>query len=82
MIVMTHGVVVSYPIEDGSPALHSDALEDGEHGEADVIEGGYPPIRSLPLLQARAARAVTHVGPEWCHGLIVRVARRWTFTFS
>lgn len=30
--------MLSYPIEDGSPALHGNTLEDGEHSESDVIE--------------------------------------------
>lgn len=74
-------VKVNYPIEDGGPALHRNALEDGEHCEADVIEGGDPPVRPLPLLQTRTGRAVAYVGPEWRHRLVVCVARRWTITF-
>ena len=31
---------VTYPIEDRRPALHGNALEDGEHGKADVVERG------------------------------------------
>lgn len=41
---------VAYPIEDGGPALHGDALEDSEHSEADVVEGRDAPVRPLPLL--------------------------------
>ena len=41
-----------YPVEDGCPALHSDALEHSQHGEDDVVKGGDPVVGPLPLLQA------------------------------
>ena len=41
-----------YPIKYGRPPLHGDALEDGQHGEPDIVEGGDPEVRALPLLQA------------------------------
>lgn len=39
-----------YPVQYGSPALHSDTLEDGEHSEADVIEAGDTAVRSIPII--------------------------------
>lgn len=54
----------TYPIEDGSPALHGDALEDGKHGEADVVEGRDASVRPLPLLQARAFLILAEFCPE------------------
>lgn len=41
-----------YPVQYGSPALHSDTLEDGEHGEADVIEACDTLVWSLPIFSA------------------------------
>ena len=41
-----------YPVEDGCPALHRDALEHCQHGEDDVVKGGDPVVGPLPLLQA------------------------------
>ena len=40
------------PVQDGSPTLHGDALEDGEHGEDDVVEAGDPLVGTLPVLKA------------------------------
>ena len=43
----------TYPVEDVGPALHGDALVDGEHGEAEVVEvrdavvGAGPPATAL-----------------------------------
>ena len=45
-------VVQSYPIEDWCPAFHGDALEDCEHGQADVVERGDAVVGALPLLEA------------------------------
>ena len=42
------------PVHDGGPPLHGDALEHGEHGVDDVVEGGDPVVGPLPLLQAHA----------------------------
>lgn len=54
---------MTHPIEDGSPALHGDALEDGEHGEPDVVEGRDALVRPIPFLEARAFVVLAHVGP-------------------
>ena len=40
------------PVQDGGPSLHGDALEDGEHGEDDVVEAGDPLVGTLPVLKA------------------------------
>lgn len=40
----THGV------EHVGPAFEGDALEDGEHGEAEVVEVGDAVVRALPVL--------------------------------
>lgn len=52
----------AHPVEDVSPSLHGDALEDGEHGEEEVVKVGDAPIGALPatpalrvVLQAGAA---------------------------
>ena len=45
---------MTYPVHDGGPALHGDALEHGQHGVDDVVEGGDPVVGPLPLLQAHA----------------------------
>ena len=42
----------THPVEDRGPALHGDALEDGEHGKDNVVEAGDPLVWSLPVLQA------------------------------
>jgi len=63
-----------YPVQYGSPALHSDTLEDSEHGESNIIEAGDARVWSLPVLRARRDIRVTHVGPEWSLSLDVRVA--------
>lgn len=52
-----------YPVQYGSPALHSDTLEDSEHGESDVIEAGDARVWSLPVIHARRDVRVAHVGP-------------------
>ena len=45
---------MTYPVHDGCPALHGDALEHGQHSMDDVVEGGDPVVGPLPLLQAHA----------------------------
>ena len=45
---------MTYPVHDGGPPLHGDALEHGQHGVDDVVEGGDPVVGPLPLLQAHA----------------------------
>lgn len=68
-----------YPVQYGSPALHGDALEDGEHGEADVVEAGDAAVWSLPAIGALRGISVAHVGTHWRLVLVVRVARIWLF---
>ena len=43
---------LTHPVEYGCPSLHGDALEDGEHGEDDVVEAGDPLVGTLPVLKA------------------------------
>ena len=55
---------VTDPVEDLGPALHSDRLVDGEHGEADVVKVGDAVVGPHPVRPAlrpvdRAAAAVT-----------------------
>ena len=61
----------THPVEYGCPPLHGDALEDGEHGVDDVVEGGDAVVGAAPLLQADGALGVARVRPR--HH--VRVAR-------
>lgn len=68
-----------YPVQYGSPALHSDALEDSEHGESDVVEAGDAVVWSHPAIHARRDVRVAHVGPEWRLGFVVRVTRARLF---
>ena len=44
--------MLAHPVEDVDPALHGDALEHGQHGKPDVVEGGDAVIGPLPLLEA------------------------------
>lgn len=68
----------TYPIEDGSPALHGDALEDGKHSEADIVEGRDASIWSFPLFQASALLVSTYIRAVRGERLIVGVAWRST----
>lgn len=42
----------AHPIEDVSPSLHGDALEDGEHSKEDVVKVGDAVVGPLPVLPA------------------------------
>lgn len=70
-------ISVRYPVQYGSPALHSDTLEDGEHGEADVVEAGDTAVWSLPLIHADRGVGVAYVGTLRCIRFVIRVARTW-----
>ena len=48
----SHCAIRAHPIEDWCPAFHGDALEDCEHGQADVVERGDAVVGALPLLEA------------------------------
>ena len=39
-----------YPVKNLCPPLEGDALEDGEHGLAEVVEASDAPLRPLPVL--------------------------------
>ena len=52
----------TYPIKYRCPSLHSDALEDSQHGVYDIIEGRNAIIGSLPLFQADGNFRITGVG--------------------
>ena len=54
----------SYPVKNGCPTLHCNTLEDGEHGEANVIKGGNAVIGSFPFFQADGDVGLTGVGPN------------------
>lgn len=49
------------PVQDGSPPLHGDALENGEHSQSDVIERRDPVIGTYPVFYARGRRVITEV---------------------
>lgn len=71
-----------YPVQDGGPAFHSDALEYGEHGKTDVIKRGDPIVRPLPTLMADGNVGITHIATNW--GIIIfvmRITRRCHLTF-
>lgn len=70
----------TYPVENGRPAFHRDALEHSQHGEPDVVEAGDPEVGTLPLFDAHAVAAVAHVSTGRCYRVVVRVARRWKLT--
>ena len=40
----------AYIIHDLRPALHGDALKDGQHGEKDIVERGDAVVRSVPAV--------------------------------
>lgn len=44
-----------YPVENVSPALHSDALENRQHGEENVVEVCDAAVGALPLAPALSA---------------------------
>ena len=54
--------IKTYRVQNGNPVLHGDALEDGEHGEPDVVKAGEPVVGAGPLLQANRGVGVAHVG--------------------
>jgi len=67
------------PVQNGSPPFHGDALENGEHGESDVIERRDPVVRTFPVFYARGCRVITEVRVVRLRALVwvrVRVARR------
>jgi len=49
------------PVQDGSPPFHGDALENGEHGQSDVIERRDPVVGTYPVFYARRRRVITEV---------------------
>ncbi len=54
----------THVVEDIGPALHGDALENGQHGEAEVVEICYPKVGPVPVLPANpnvVARVRVHV---------------------
>ena len=71
-----------YPIEYGSPTLHGNTLEHGQHGETDVVEGSDAEIGPFPFLQAQRWIVIAYVTAS--HGLcgVVGIARRCQFAFG
>lgn len=45
----------TYPVEQFSPALHGDTLEDGENSKQDVVELGDAIVRSQPVRSTHGA---------------------------
>lgn len=45
----------TYPVEQFSPALHGDTLEDGENSKQDVVELGDAVVRSEPAASTHRA---------------------------
>jgi len=67
----------TYPVQYGGPPFHSDALENGEHGQSDIIERRDPVVGTYPALYARGRRVVTEVRVVRLRFRVrVRVARR------
>lgn len=46
---------LTHEVEHVGPSLHSDALEDGEHGEQDVVELGDAVVWSEPAASTQRA---------------------------
>ena len=60
---------ITYVVHDGGPAFHGDALKDGEHSEADIVEADDAPLGSFPVrlalrYVARASEPAS-VGRRW-----------------
>jgi len=54
-VVRRETAAVTHVVEHVRPALHGDALEDGEHGEQDVVELRDAVVRSDPVPLAQRA---------------------------
>ena len=48
--------VPAHPIQKWRPALHGDALEDGDAGKDDVVERGDPKVWTLPRVLSDRVR--------------------------
>lgn len=75
---------VSYPIHSWRPSLHRDALEHGQHSEADVVKVRDAIVGTLPLLDARTLVVIAQVHSGWqfdVHRVVVVVARRRQVAF-
>lgn len=79
--VRTSNIENSYPIQYCRPTFHSDTLKYRQHSKSDIIETSYTEIRSDPFLHTRAGCKITYIRTGWCYCVIVRVARRFKFTF-
>lgn len=71
----------SYPIQYCRPTFHSDTLKYRQHSKADIIEASYTEIRSDPFLHTHTGREIAYIWTCRCYCAIVRVARRFKFTF-
>lgn len=49
LVVHIHCPSVTYIVEEVSPAFHGDTLEDGQHGEQDVVELRDPVVGPFPV---------------------------------
>jgi len=63
----------TYPVQDGGPAFHCDALEYGEHGKTNVIKWGDSIVRPLPTLMADWNIGITNIAAM--RGIIIFVMR-------
>ena len=57
---------MTYPVEDLSPALESDALEDSQHGLPDVVEVCDAVLRPLPVVVTDGAVGTLVEAPARC----------------
>lgn len=69
----------SYPVQNGGPPLHGDALEDGEHGKANVIKVCDSVVRPIPGIEARRVVGVADEAASRSRSRIVCVAGRLRF---
>lgn len=65
----------TYPVQDRRPSLHSYALEDSEHGKADVIKIGDPMIGAIPGIEARWGVGIAYKASRRCGCRVVCIAR-------
>ena len=57
--------MTTHIVHDVSPALHGDALEDGQHGQAEVVEVGDAPVGPLPPHVAEGAVVALEAFATW-----------------
>jgi len=65
---------MTYPVEDGCPSFHGDALEDSDACIDDVVEGGNTIVWPLPFFQTYCNVRITAVTPTGSRRGVVGVA--------